>query len=366
MEIFAYMHGHDHEQVVFCHDRESGLKAIIAIHNTNLGPALGGTRMWPYASEEEALIDVLRLSRGMTYKAAMAGLALGGGKAVIIGNPAVDKTEALLRAYGRFIETLHGRYITAEDVGTGQPDMDIIRRETAHVVGVSPERGGSGDPSPYTARGVLQGMRAAAGYVFGSEELAGRRVTVQGLGQVGRHLCGLLAREGAVLTVSDINPRMVEQVVKEYGASAVAPDEVYDLPGDIFAPCALGAVVNDDTVRRLRYPLIAGSANNVLARDEHGDILHERGILYVPDYVINAGGLINVAEELYGYDQQRALEKVDRIYEHVRQVLFLARKENIPPCRAADRLAGERVFRAQAARPGFAAEEKAPEVRRVG
>lgn len=373
MQLFDYMTAHGHEQVVFFQDKDSGLKAIVAIHNTNLGPALGGTRMWPYASEEDALVDVLRLSRGMTYKAAVAGLALGGGKAVIIGNPAKDKTTALLRAYGRCIATLKGRYITAEDVGTSQPDMDIIRQETVYVTGISPEKGGSGDPSPFTALGVLHGMRAAAGVVFGSEELAGRRVVVQGLGQVGRYLCRLLAGEGAVLTVTDINPRAVDQVVKEYGAKAVAPDQVYTLEADIYAPCALGAVVNDATVDRLKYRLIAGSANNVLSEDRHGDILHQRGVMYVPDYVINAGGLINVAEELNGYQQQRVTEKVARIYDHVRQVLFVAEKENIPPYRAADRLAKERVGRAGASlRPGMPsgapepAGEHAPEVRQVG
>lgn len=347
MEIFGYMEKYDYEQLVMCQDRESGLKAIIAIHDTTLGPALGGTRMWPYVTEQEAITDALRLARGMTYKAAAAGLDLGGGKAVIIGDPRRDKTEVLLRSYGRFVDTLKGRYITAEDVGTCQQDMDIIHRETKHVTGIAPANGGSGDPSPFTALGVLHGMKAAAREAFGTESLAGVRIALQGVGHVGYHLCHLLKEEGADLVITDIHTSVAEEAAVEFGAETVGPDEIYGVQCDIFAPCALGAVINDTTLPRLKTRIIAGSANNVLAEERHGEELHRMGILYVPDYIINAGGLINVAEELLGYQQQRAVEKVTRIYDNTAEVMAIAKREGIPTYRAADRLAEERIQRAK-------------------
>lgn len=347
MKIFDHMSNGGYEQLVFCHDGETGLKAIIAIHDTTLGPALGGTRMWPYRSEEEAIVDVLRLARGMTYKAAVAGLSLGGGKAVIIGDPAVDKTEDLLRAYGRFVDTLKGRYITAEDVGTCQRDMDIIRRETEHVTGCDPARGGGGDPSPFTARGVLCGIKAAVKKRYGTVSLQGLTVAVQGLGNVGYNLCRLLAEEGARLVVTDINTRAVQKAAADLGAAAVSTDGIYEVQCDVFAPCALGAVVNDETLDRFKCAIIAGAANNVLAAEKHGDELRRRNILYVPDYVINAGGLINVADELIGYQRKRVEERVARVYNTVLEVLNIAECEGIPTHRAADLLAEQRIQQAR-------------------
>ncbi|GAW92354.1 Glu/Leu/Phe/Val dehydrogenase dimerization domain-containing protein [Calderihabitans maritimus] len=344
MRIFEYFEKEPYEQVVYGYDTASGLKTIIAIHNTTLGPALGGVRMWPYASEEEALVDVLRLSRAMTYKAAAADMNLGGGKAVIIGDPRRDKTEKLLRAYGRFVDSLGGRYITAEDVGVGKEDMDIIKRETGYVVGVT---GGSGDPSPFTAYGVWLGMKAAVKEVYGKESLEGLTIAVQGLGKVGCCLCRHLYRDGARLVVTDINHEAVKKAVKEFGAEAVNPEEIYGVKCDIFAPCALGAVVNDATIPRFNCKIIAGCANNVLEDDQHGDFLHDMGILYVPDYIINAGGLINVAEELGGYNRQRALDKINRIYNTVKEVISLAKGKGIPPYQAADMIVRERIGRAK-------------------
>ncbi|HBX23748.1 MAG TPA: Glu/Leu/Phe/Val dehydrogenase [Desulfotomaculum sp.] len=346
MEIINRMTGGGFEQLVFCQDRETGLKAIVAIHDTTLGPALGGTRMWPYGSEEEAIVDVMRLARGMTYKAAVAGLSLGGGKAVIIGSPA-DKTETLLRAYGRFVDTLKGRYITAEDVGTCQWDMDVIHRETQHVTGCDPARGGGGDPSPFTARGVYNGIKAAVKKRYGTDSLNGLTVAVQGPGNVGYHLCRLLAGECARLVVTDINPKVLQKAAGEFGAEAVATDGIYDSHCHVFAPCALGAVVNDETIEKFRCAIIAGAANNVLAEERHGDALRKRGILYVPDYVINAGGLINVADELYGYQRQRVDQRVAQIYNTVLDVLTVSEKDGIPTHRAADRLAEQRIKQAK-------------------
>jgi len=343
MNIFEKVEPGGYEQLVFCHDRETGLKAIISIHDTTLGPALGGVRMWPYKSEQEAVDDVLRLARGMTYKAAAAGLNLGGGKSVIIGDSSRDKTPKLLRAFGRFVESLGGRYITAEDVGTCQKDMDIIAGETKYVTGRDPSAGGSGDPSPFTALGVLYGIRAAVKYLYGTESLAGKRVAVQGTGNVGYHLCSLLFKEGVELIAADINQKSLEAVVKEFGAQAVGTDEIYSTECDIFAPCALGGIINDHTVERLRCRIVAGSANNVLLEDRHGELLEERKILYVPDYVINAGGLINVAGELEGYDRQQVLKQVEKIYDNVARVLAIASREIIPTYLAADRLAEERL-----------------------
>jgi leucine dehydrogenase len=343
MDVFEKMTEYRYEQLVFCHDHSTGLRAVIAIHNTTLGPALGGCRMWPYSCEEEAVVDVLRLSRGMTYKAAASGLNLGGGKSVIIGDPHTDKSEALFRSFGRYIETLGGRYIVAEDVGTTTADIDNVRLETPYVAGLDVTRGGSGDPSPFTALGVFQGMRACAEEVFGTPSLEGKTVAVQGLGHVGYHLCRLLDEDGANLIVADIVPAAVERVVREFGAKAVGPEEILSVNCDVFAPCALGAVVNDATLPNFRCSIIAGSANNVLLEPHHGQELADRGILYAPDYVINAGGLINVADELEGYNKQRATRRVTRIYDSVARIIAIAKRDNVPTSAAADTLALERI-----------------------
>lgn len=341
MSLFEALERDGFEQVVFCNDVETGLKAIIAIHDTTLGPALGGVRMWNYNCEEEALHDVLRLAKGMTYKNAAAGLNLGGGKAVIIGDPKKDKSEALFRSFGRFVETLNGRYITAEDVGTFEEDMDYIHMETEYVTGTS--RKGAGDPSPVTALGIYYGMKQAAKEAFGSDSLKGLTIAVQGVGQVAYHLCKHLHEEGAELIVTDINEEAVERAVKEFAATSVKPDEIYDVDCDIFSPCALGGIINDETIPRLKAKIIAGSANNQLEKEEHGRILHEKGILYAPDYVINAGGVINVAEELAGYNRQRALNKVKSIYNILETVFEISRQKNIPTSIAANELAEKRI-----------------------
>ncbi len=343
MKWFDYMERYDYEQLLLCQDKNSGLKAIIAIHDTTLGPALGGVRMWNYASEEEAIIDALRLARGMTYKAAAAGLNLGGGKTVIIGDPRKDKNEAMFRALGRFIQGLNGRYITAEDVGTTEEDMDIIHQETRYVTGVSPAFGSSGNPSPVTAYGVYRGMKAAAKIAFGSDSLEGRTVAVQGVGSVAYHLCKHLHEEGARLIVTDIVRENVERAVRDFGAESVDPDKIYDVECDIFSPCALGAIINDETLPRLKCRVVAGSANNQLKEERHGDRLEELGIIYVPDYVINAGGLINVADELLGYNRERAMKKVETIYDNVLKVFEIATRDGIPSYKAADRMAEERI-----------------------
>ncbi|HEV2092625.1 MAG TPA: Glu/Leu/Phe/Val dehydrogenase [Rubrobacter sp.] len=343
MQVFERLAEYRYEQLVFCHDKATGLRAIVAVHDTTLGPALGGCRMYPYASEDDAIVDVLRLARGMTYKAAASGLNLGGGKSVIIGDPHKDKSEALFRSFGRYIETLGGRYIVAEDVGTSTEDANFIRVETGHVVGVDVTRGGSGDPSPFTALGVLQGMRACVEEVFGEGSLEGRVVAVQGLGHVGYNLCRLLRGEGASLIVADVDRRAVERVVREFGAKAVDPDEVLAIPCDVFAPCALGAVINDATIPGLRCRIVAGSANNVLAESRHGEALAERGILYAPDYVINAGGLINVADELEGYNERRATKRVVRIRDRIRSIIAISKRDGVATNVAADTLALERI-----------------------
>ncbi len=343
MKIFEKLAEYRYEQIVFCHDRQTGLKAIIAIHDTTLGPALGGCRMYPYASEDEAVVDALRLARGMTYKAAASGLNLGGGKSVIIGDPHTDKSEALFRSFGRYIETLGGRYIVAEDVGTSTEDITHIQVETSHVVGVDVTHGGSGDPSPLTALGVVQGMRACAEEVFGSTSLDDRTIAVQGLGHVGHNLCKLLHEEGAHLIVTDVEEEAVERAVRQFRAKPVEPDEILSMPCDIFAPCALGAVINDETIPRLRCRIVAGSANNVLLEPRHGGELAERGILYAPDYVINAGGLINVADELEGYHRGRATKRVMRIYDSVKSIIAISKRDGVPTNIAADTLALERI-----------------------
>ena len=342
MGVFAEL-GEEFEEVVFFHDAASELRAIVAIHSTALGPALGGTRFYPFKTEEDALRDVLRLARGMTFKSAAAGLDLGGGKAVIMGDPKRIKTEALLRAYGRFLESLGGRYITAEDVGTTGEDMDMIRRETRYVTGVSPAMGGSGDPSPVTAWGIYKGLLACAEEAWKDPSLAGKRIAVQGVGKVGYHLCMHLAEAGASLVVADVDVDAVARAVREFGVETAEPDKIHAEECDIFAPCALGAVIRDDTIPSLKCRVVAGAANNQLAAPEHGEQLAELGILYAPDYIINAGGIINVADELRGYDRDRAMRKVEGIYRTLRQVFSMARERGISTSRAADVFAMQRV-----------------------
>jgi leucine dehydrogenase len=342
MHVFDELGG-EYEEVVFFHDPPTGLRAIVAIHSTTLGPALGGTRFYPFTSEQEALHDVLRLARGMTYKAAAAGLDLGGGKAVVIGDPKRMKSEELLRAYGRFIETLGGRYITAEDIGTSRDDMDIIRRETRYVTGVSPELGGSGDPSIATAYGVYLGMTACAEEAWQEHTVKGRRVAVQGVGKVGYHLVKHLVEAGASVVVSDVDVDAVGRVVRDFGVETAEPEKIHAQDVDIFAPCAMGAVIRDDTIPELKCRVVAGSANNQLERSEHGEALAETGIVYAPDYVINAGGLINVADELQGYHPERARARIQSIYRTLRQIFHIARDRHISTAAAADAFALERI-----------------------
>ncbi|MBC2282756.1 Glu/Leu/Phe/Val dehydrogenase [Listeria booriae] len=342
--LFERMEKYDYEQVVFCHDKVSGLKAIIAIHDTTLGPALGGCRMWPYETEEEALEDVLRLARGMTYKNAAAGLNLGGGKTVIIGDPRKDKSEAMFRALGRYVESLNGRYIIAEDVGTTVADMDMIHAETDYVTGISESYGSSGNPSPMTALGVYSAMKRTALEAFGTDTLADKTVAVQGVGNVAYALCELLHKDGAKLVVTDINQEAVNRAVAAFGAKAVAPDEIYDVDADIFAPCALGGVLNDTTIPRLKVKAVCGSSNNQLLQTiHHGQMLADRGILYAPDYIVNAGGVINVADELSRYNEERAKHKIGDIYGQIGKVFDIAKEEKILPAQAANRMAEQRM-----------------------
>lgn len=342
MGLFARTQEDGHEQVVFFNDRKAGLKAIIAVHSTAAGAAIGGCRMWPYASEEEALNDVLRLSKGMTYKNISMGLDAGGAKAVIIGDPKKDKTPELLQAFGRCVERLGGLYWTGEDVGMSPTDMAEVRKETRYVLGL---RETSGDPSPVTAFGVFRGIQACLREAFGDESFSGRTVAVQGAGNVGYHLLKRLHEAGARLYVTDIDSERVERAVAETGATAVEPDAIYDVECDVFAPCALGGTINHETINRLRCRIIAGSANNQLADDTIGDALKEKGILYAPDYVINGGGVINVYDELQpgGYNRERAMAKVATIYDLVANIFESARKWGIATNRAANRLADERL-----------------------
>ncbi len=344
MGTFELIEKNDHEQVVFCSNKLVGLQAIIAIHDTSLGPALGGTRMWPYKSSEEALKDVLRLSRGMTYKASVAGLNLGGGKAVIIGDPNKDKTEDLFRFFGRFVEGLAGRYITAEDVGTDVDDMEYVRMETKYVTGISRALGGSGDPSPVTAYGVYVGMKACAKEVFGSDSLEGKKIAVQGAGNVARYLCDHLAKENAVIMVSDIFEEKAKSVADATGAHVIDPEKIYEIDADIFAPCALGGIVNDDTIPKFKFKVIAGGANNqLLDENKHAEVLLKKGILYAPDYAINAGGLINVSNEFEGYNQERALKQAETIYQRIQQVITISKERKITTQEASSRLAEDRI-----------------------
>ncbi len=342
--IFALIGEHSHEQVSVWFDQASGYRGIIAVHSTVLGPSLGGTRYWEYENDTEALIDVLRLSRGMTYKAAVAGLNLGGGKSVIMRNSHEDDREALFRAHGRHVASLGGRYITAEDVGTNPEDMEFIRAETEHVVGLA---GGSGDPSPVTAFGVYRGMLACARVAYDRDDVSGKTVTVQGCGHVGYHLCKHLHEDGAQLIVTDIDEAKVKRVVDEFSATAVAADEIYAQEADIFAPCALGAVINDETLEMLKVDIVAGAANNQLDEECHGDTLHQRGVISAPDYVINSGGLINVNAEVEGWDLERSQEKASEIYDTILRILQIAADQGIPTYRAADRLAEERITEAK-------------------
>jgi len=343
MKIFEKMAEYDYEQIVFCHDSSVNLKTIIVIHDTTLGPALGGCRMRIYPAEEDAITDCLRLARGMTYKAAATGLNLGGGKAVIIADPKEDKSEEFWRSYGKFVNSLNGRYITAEDMGTSVEDMEIILQETPFVTGISKAHGGSGDPSTFTALGLVQGIKACVGKVFGSTSLKEMKIAVQGLGKVGYNLCKLLHKEGVKLIVSDYFQDRVDKVKKEFDAESVDKDEIYSVKCDVFSPCAIGAIINDDTIPQLKCPIIAGSANNQLAEPRHGDKLHEMGILYAPDYVINAGGLINVYNELTKYSEERATNMVLKIYDNIKKVVEISKRDDIPTYIAADRMAEERI-----------------------
>jgi|SRR5690554_6886871 len=346
MEKFAYMEKYGYEQLVYMYDRNSGLKGAICIHNTTLGPALGGTRVWEYESEDDAIYDVMRLARGMTKKAACAGLNLGGGKAVIIGNSKklkVDtvKREAFWRAFGRYVDSLNGRYITAEDVGTSPEDMNFVNMETNYVVGLADK---SGDPSPFTALGVLKGIKACLKEHCGSAKLEGITVAVQGVGHVGYHLCDYLHQEGAKLVVCDVDAERTEAVKKQFNAKVVSVDEIYDQVCDVFAPCALGSVISKETLDRLQCKIIAGAANNVLKDSAaDGQLLHDRGFVYAPDYVINAGGLINVYQEIQGYKKENAIRQIDLIFDRVREIIRVSKETNTPTYLVADNMAENRI-----------------------
>jgi leucine dehydrogenase len=343
MEITEKSTNTDHEQVLVGHDDEIGYHGIIAIHSTVLGPAVGGTRFWKYESDAEALTDVLRLSQGMTYKTALAGLPLGGGKSVIISNnDARQNRDSLLRAHGRFIDTLKGRYITAEDVGTSPADMEIVRLETQYVAGLI---GGSGDPSPYTALGVFRAIQAASNFLWHTAELSGLTVAIQGCGNVGYNLAKLLHESGVRLIVTDVNSNNLSRVVHEFGAETVAPNKIFSVRADVFAPCALGGVINDETIPELKVQVVAGAANNQLLEERHGTMLRERGILYAPDYVANAGGVLNGCTELLGWKEEHALRKVAEIYDTVSSIFHTAEAEGITTNEAANRLAEERLRR---------------------
>jgi leucine dehydrogenase len=340
MKLFDTIAGMGHEQLVICNDNSANYRGIIAIHSTTLGPALGGTRFWQYVTDEEAIVDALRLARGMTYKNAVAGLNLGGGKSVIIGNNKTTDREMIFRAHGRFVESLGGRYITAEDVGTSTADMDFVHMETKNVSGLA---GRSGDPSPVTAHGVFRAIQASAKERWGSDDLSTKTVSVQGCGHVGYYLAKELHEAGAKLIVTDIDAERVKQVVSEFGARAVAPEEIYGVQADIFAPCALGGIINDKTIPQLKVQIVCGAANNVLLEEKHGDVLEKKQILYTPDYVANAGGVINVYSELAGWSSARAFRKADEIYDTVLKVFQIAKSDKVPTYVAADRLAEQRI-----------------------
>lgn len=342
--VFGQVSFDNHEQIVFCNDKDTGLKAIIGIHNTVLGPALGGTRMWKYTNEWEALNDVLRLSRGMTYKSAVSGLNLGGGKAVIIADAKTEKTPEMIIKFGQFIDSLSGKYITAEDVGTTTADMDLIRDYTAHVTGISESRGGSGNPSPVTAYGVYMGMKAAAKFQFGSDNLSGKKVLVQGIGHVGETLVDYLTKEGALVQITDINEGRLHEIESKYGASIYKGADLYSADVDIYAPCALGATINDDTIHRIKARVIAGAANNQLANEVvHGQLLKDMGIAYAPDFLINAGGIINVYGEIVGYGKDEAMRRTENIYNTTLEIFNFAQTQGITTHQAALAIAEKRI-----------------------
>jgi len=342
--VFGQLSFDEHEQIVFCHDKDTGLKAIIGIHNTVLGPALGGTRMWNYNNEWEALNDVLRLSRGMTFKSAITGLNLGGGKAVIIGDAKTQKTPELMKRFGEFVHSLSGKYITAEDVGMETEDMDLVREVTPYVTGISESKGGAGNPSPITAYGVFMGMKAAAKFKYGSDILEDKSVFVQGIGNVGEALVEHLTNEGAKVTISDINQDRLEEIKSKYGANIYNGNDIYSESMDIYAPCALGATVNDDTIYKIKANIVAGAANNQLADEvKHGQILKERGIVYAPDFLINAGGIINVYAELENYDRQEIMRKTENIYNTTLEILENADTNKVTTHSAALDIANRRI-----------------------
>ena len=343
MGVFDSVEETNHEQVVYGYDQSSGLKTIIAIHSTALGPALGGLRFYPYESEQDALIDVLRLSKGMSYKAAASGLDLGGGKAVIIGDPRADKSERLFRAYGRIVDSLRGRYVTAEDVGTTATDMELIRRETKWAVGIPEPEGGAGDPSPATARGLFTGLTAISQFLWKDSDLSGRRVAVQGVGKVGYYYVERLVNAGCEVIVADTYGPAVDRVVEDFGVKAVDTEEILFVDCDILSPCAMGASLNEDTIPKLSTEVVAGAANNQLHEDADADRIAKRGILYAPDFVVNAGGLINVFEELRGYEATRAMHHVDSVHDATTRILEKARKDDTNPHEAAVAVAEERM-----------------------
>lgn len=332
-----------HEKILICQDEKSGLKAIVAIHSTICGPALGGTRMWNYVSSEEALTDVMRLSRGMTYKNAISGLNLGGGKAVIIGDSATQKSPELFRAFGTFIESLNGSYITAEDVGISPEDMIYVSERTKHVTGLP---GKKGDPSPVTAYGVYMGMKASAKFQYGSDELKGKKIAVQGVGHVGEYLIDYLHKEGALVTITDINQDLLKRVAQKYSCKVVNPEEIYDVDMDIYAPCALGATINNETIERLKCSIVAGAANNQLKQEDiHGYELMKRGVVYAPDYLINAGGVMNCYAEVHNFSDSQVMKMAEDIYQTTTQILNLSRDQNIPTFLASNRIAEERLLK---------------------
>ena len=347
--MFAMMEPMEHEQVMYFNDKETGLKGIIGVHNTVLGPSLGGCRIWNYEHENEALWDVLRLSRGMTFKSSISGINLGGGKAVIIGNPKVKRDEAFWRRFGKFVDSLNGKYITAEDVGTSTDIMSIVMQETKHVTGKPLSAGGTGDPSPFTAYGVFLGLKASVKESTGSDSLEGKRVAVQGVGHVGHDLVGHLTKAGAKVFVTDINKVNLDANVKDFGATVVEPNDIYDLDVDIYSPCALGATVNTDTIGRLKCSIIAGAANNQLADEKlHGQMLKDKGILYAPDFLINAAGVINCYREVKSLTEAETLALIENIYPRTLEIFKKAKAENIPTQEAAIEMAMERIEAAKA------------------
>jgi len=343
LEILEQMGSEGHEQLVVVSDAGSGLKAIIAIHDTTLGPACGGTRIWPYNSEQEAIWDALRLSRAMTYKSAAADLPLGGGKGVIIADSHTQKTEALIRAYGRFVDTLGGRYLTTTDVGSSGRDMEYIKQETDYVVGLPTTTGGSGDTSIMTGLGIYMGMKACVKEAWGNDSLQGKTVAIQGFGKVATHMTHHLMKEDARLVVTDVFDGALDRA-RDLGLKIVKPDEIYGVDCDIFSPCALGGVISPETIPQLKCKVVAGGANNQLLSDSDGEALHRLGIVYGPDYILNSGGIINVESEIYGgYNADRAREKTERVYETMQQVISISKSQEIPTAKAADHLAEARL-----------------------